>query len=403
MHNFPFHARIVWPAENLEIESELMMKNDKRANSLLATALLAVLLFACQPSWQLPVTDQSGVNSLITKQDVMFYREKSDETVDAVPLGQMLYHLGYTLIDEMTLEIHNGDTYSFIWDEIAASAFISESGEIKIGDKEFQPEQLQIKKSDLASEIDYSIIDIAPTVAFALGLPELADSSGEVRITHTVERDHAVLILLDGLQYGILETAANEGLLPFIAQQDMLQKGLTVYPPITNSASAALLTGTPPLVNSVYGYGYRETGQTTLFDLAASEGKSVAAIEGASLPFALRNAETALSGDRDGNGYSDDNVLKNSLDIIQNELPDLLYIHFHDIDDMGHTYGPDSQEYLSALQRVDEYLAQIFNALPLNTFIIIFADHGMHATADGGNHGTLTADDLVVPIMFLEK
>jgi hypothetical protein len=35
--------------------------------------------------------------------------------------------------------------------------------------------------------------------------------------------------------------------------------------------------------------------------------------------------------------------------------------------------------------------------------MIIFADHGMHTTNEGGNHGTLTADDLIIPIIFLEK
>jgi len=164
-----------------------------------------------------------------------------------------------------------------------------------------------------------------------------------------------------------------------------------------------VLTGTNPLKNGVYGYGYRSTELKTLFDLAVENGKNVIAVEGASLPFNLRNAETTLSGDRDGNGYSDDNVFTNSLEVIQSNMPDLLYIHFHEIDDMGHSYGPDSKEYESALIRVDGYLENIFEALPENTFIIIFADHGMHATQGGGNHGTLTAADLIIPIIYLEK
>lgn len=84
-------------------------------------------------------------------------------------------------------------------------------------------------------------------------------------------------------------------------------------------------------------------------------------------------------------------------------MPDILYIHFHEIDDMGHEYGPDSEEYASAIIRVDQYLSEIYNTLPEETFIVIFADHGMHATANGGNHGTLTAADLTIPIIFLEK
>jgi len=129
----------------------------------------------------------------------------------------------------------------------------------------------------------------------------------------------------------------------------------------------------------------------------------VIAVEGASLPFNLRNAETILSGDRDGNGFSDDNVFTNSIEVIDANLPDILYIHFHEIDDMGHSYGPESTEYKSAIISVDQYLSEIYDALPKETFIVIFADHGMHETADGGNHGTLTAADMIIPIIFLEK
>ena len=380
-----------------------MRKKRKRIVSLLSIVLLALMTSACQPSWNVVVTDPSGTTTRITNQDVMFYINKSKEPTDVVPLGQLLYHGGYTLVESISLKTGEDEPDVFFWDEIATSAIISESGEIKIGNEWFAPDQIIIKPSNLTAEIDFSILDIAPTVAAVLGLPELPNSAGKVRTNDTGEWDHAVMILLDGLQFAKLETAINNGKLPFFEELDTPKKGMTVYPPITIAASAAVLTGTPPQINGVYGYGYRSTTQTTLFDLAANAGKSVAAIEGASLPFNLRNAETTLSGDRDGDGFSDDNVLHNSLDIIQNEMPDLLYIHFHEIDDMGHNYGPDSPQYLAALQRVDEYLAKIFDALPPDTFIAIFADHGMHATNNGGKHGALTEKDLVIPILFLEK
>ena len=127
------------------------------------------------------------------------------------------------------------------------------------------------------------------------------------------------------------------------------------------------------------------------------------AVEGASLPFNLRNAAVILSGDKDGNGYSDDNVFQNALDVIQNNLPTLLYVHFHEIDDMGHSYGENSAEYETALISVDHYIAQLIAALPAETLVVITADHGMHTTSDGGNHGTLTAADMLIPITIILK
>lgn len=380
-----------------------MIRKPARILLILTILLLALFTSACQPSWHVMVTDQTGSIGEITYQDVKFYIDKSTEPADSVPLAQLLYHNGYTLVETISFMMPNGEEQAFVWDEIAASAQIGVSGEIWIGNEAYEPDQIHLKLADPAATIKLSIIDIAPTIAYVLGLPELEDSTGEIQITTKDEWEYAVMILLDGLQYGTLENAVNTGKLPFFQQIGVPEKGLSVYPPITLSASAAILTGTPPQVNGVYGYGYRDTTQTTLFDLAVGAGKSVTAIEGVSLPFNLRNAKTTLSGDKDGNGFSDDNVFQNSLEIIQNKLPDLLYIHFHEIDDMGHSYGPDSIQYLSALQRVDGYLEHIIDALPEKTFIAVFADHGMHETTNGGNHGTLTEEDLVVPIIFLEK
>jgi predicted AlkP superfamily pyrophosphatase or phosphodiesterase len=212
------------------------------------------------------------------------------------------------------------------------------------------------------------------------------------------------MVLLDGTQYQKLHQLIQAGKLPFFQNyKNEIQQGLTVYPPITTTASAALLTSALPQENGVYGYGYRTTEMTTLFDLAASAGRSIEAVEGSSLPFNLRNAEATLSGDRDGNGFSDDNVFQNSLDVIDSRMPDLLYIHFHEIDDMGHSFGPESSEYEQALIRVDKYLSEIYAKLPINTLLAIFADHGMHETPEGGNHGTLTAEDLIIPILFITK
>ncbi len=73
------------------------------------------------------------------------------------------------------------------------------------------------------------------------------------------------------------------------------------------------------------------------------------------------------------------------------------------IDDMGHGYGENSPEYEAALIRVDGYIADIVDILPSNTLIVILADHGMHTTAEGGNHGTLTAADMLIPVTFIQK
>jgi hypothetical protein len=376
-----------------------MIKNKTKIILLLS---FVFLFSACKPAWKIDVFEDGRNAGVINQESVKFYIENYQEETSEIPLGQMLYDLGYTLVDKITFISESEASLTYVWDEIGETATIQESGEITLEDgKMISVDQIEIDAPSISNY--YSIMDIAPTIAYAMALPELPDAKGQVRLTESGVWDHAVMIFLDGLNYDILTSLIDAGKLPFFEQFTNIQQGITVYPPITTSSSAALLTSTPPKENKVYGYGYRTTTSKILFDLFAENGKSVTAVEGHSLAFNLRNAETILSGDRDKNGFTNDNVFENSLEVISSDMPDLLYIHFHDIDDMGHQFGPFSKEYETAIIQVDSYLEEIFTTLPEGTLITIFADHGMHKTEDGGNHGTLTAADLVIPIIFIEK
>ncbi|MDY6846375.1 MAG: alkaline phosphatase family protein [Chloroflexota bacterium] len=389
---------------NSNYRNRVKLKMIKNKNRILLLLSLIILLTACKPAWEIEVIENDRSTGVINQESVSFYIDKYLEETSEVPLGQMLYDVGYTLIDEITFKSTNDSNRTYPWDDIGVTATILESGEILLGDgTKIKPNQIEIKADSISMTEYYSIMDIAPTIAYAMELPELPESKGQVRLNHSGGFEHAVMIFLDGLQYDLLTSLIDAGKLPFFETLDTIQPGITVYPSITTSASAALLTGTPPKDNGVYGYGYRTTTSTTLFDLFVQNGKSVVAVEGSGLSFNLRNAETILSGDRDNNGFADDNVYENSLEIIHSDMPDLLYIHFHDIDDMGHKFGPLSSEYKTSIIHADNYLEEIVKALPEGTLITIFADHGMRTTEDGGNHGTLTADDLIIPIIFIEK
>jgi len=378
------------------------MKSNHRIKSIIFL-FFTFFLTACQTSWEIELSTGDQANGKINQADVAFYVEKSLEETEIVPLGQLFFQNNFTLIDKIELTSASGESQIFTWDDIAENTTISQAGAISIGDQRYNVDSIAISPSPQLNKISHSIMDIAPTIAYAMELPELPESKGQVHLTYSGAWDHAVMIFLDGLQYDVLTSLIDAEKLPFFEKLDMMRQGITVYPPITTSASAALLTGTPPKDNGVYGYGYRTTTSTTLFDLFVQNGKSVAAVEGSGLAFNLRNAETILSGDRDNNGFTNDNVYENSLEIIHSDMPDLLYIHFHDIDNMGHKFGPLSSEYETSIIQVDNYLEEIINALPEGTLITIFADHGMHTTEDGGNHGTLTAADLIIPIIFIEK
>jgi predicted AlkP superfamily pyrophosphatase or phosphodiesterase len=191
------------------------------------------------------------------------------------------------------------------------------------------------------------------------------------------------------------------GLIPNLAELPEPLVGLTEYPPSTRVGSAALLTGARPQVNGVDGRSVRSTEAETIFDLASAAGMRVVAVEGEALAFNLRAAEVQLSGDRDGNGGTDDNVLSNALAALEAGPPDLFYVHFHGIDDAGHTYGPGAPEEEAIIREVDAAVGRLLAALPDHTLVIIFADHGMHDVEEegrSGNHGNLIDRDMFIPI-----
>ena len=150
----------------------------------------------------------------------------------------------------------------------------------------------------------------------------------------------------------------------------------------------------------------RNTELETLFDIASNAGLDVVAVEGDALSFNLRGADIQLSGDRDGNGSTDDNVLAHALNVLKSGMPDLFFIHFHGIDDAGHTYGPGTIEEENAIRKVDEGVGEILTAAPADTLVIIFADHGMHLVEEEGrlgNHGHLIERDMLIPIFVTTK
>ncbi len=129
-------------------------------------------------------------------------------------------------------------------------------------------------------------------------------------------------------------------------------------------------------------------------------------MEGEALAFQLRGAEFELSGDRNNNGMTDDEVLHNAIDVLREGAPDLFFVHFRGIDDAGHTYGPGSAEESQVIAFVDAAVGEILSAMPTNSLILIFVDHGMHRVEEEGrlgNHGHLIPLDMLVPIIMVSK
>ena len=362
----------------------------------LAALLLVLLLGACTPTW---TVELAGPDSTLTVDHARLQELESFAEGEAVPLERVLWESGYRVIETVTITEADGASETFVWPDVAQHAAWQFDGDVSVGDTTFTPERITVTPPAEVTQITAQIIDLAPTAAAALGLSAPEHATGAVLTD--VEAEHVLLLFLDGFGYVRYTEALADGLIPNLAALPEPQRAQTVYPPCTSVASAAILTGAAPAANGVDRRGIRTTEAETLLDVAAEAGVRVQAVEGNALAFNLRNAKIELSGDKDGNGSTDDNVLTNTLAVLETGMPDLFWVHFHGIDDAGHTYGPGAPEEAAAIREVDAAVGEILAALPGNTLVLIFADHGMHTVNEEerlGNHGNLIARDMLIPI-----
>ena len=386
------------------------MRNVVRARSrlrVLPILVLTLCLAACGPSWQVMVSRPDGAELLVDAESLAGFSDFA-ETLDggqAIPLERVLVAAGHSCVDTLHVAVEgDGSDSSFDWASVADDAWWLPDGSLAIGDRKLRASRLEVEPPPLLDAVGASITDIAPTAAAALGLPAPSLSTGHPLTEESAER--VTLIFMDGFGYVRYTEALNGGLIPRLRALGEPLVGLTTYPPITSVSTASLLTGAPPEVHGVDRRGIRITEAETLFDVAVSAGLETVAVEGESLAFNLRGADLQLSADLDSNGSTDDNVLQNALAVLAEGAPDLLYVHFHGIDDAGHSYGPGAPEECAAILAEDAAVGQIVELLPSGTLIVIFADHGMHEVDEegrSGNHGQLVERDMFIPIFLVWK
>ena len=372
--------------------------------ALIPCLALLLALASCAPlfgpRWQAEVVSPDG-SSFPVDAGLLERLAGPDAKGEAVALDAVLWAAGHRAVERVLLTGEEGTQYEFSWPELAGDARWQPDGRVTVAGDTLAVNRVEVEPPALLAGVEASITDLAPTIAAVLGLPAPGEATG-----HALEAPAArqvLLLFLDGLGYVRYTEAREQGLIPHLEALGEPLLGLTTYPPSTSVSTASLLTGALPAVHGAERQGIRQTEVETLFDVATTAGLQVVAVEGNALAFNLRHAEVQLSGDRDENGSTDDNVLANALAVLDAGMPPLLFVHFHGIDDAGHSFGIGSQEEVAAIQGVDAAVGELLAALPPGTLAIIFADHGMHNVEEEGrlgNHGSLIERDMFIPILI---
>ncbi|MBN1954305.1 MAG: hypothetical protein JW900_04555, partial [Anaerolineae bacterium] len=223
----------------------------KRKHALLSVALLLLLLLAsCGPTWQATVEGPAGplaVDGRLLAQLAPFADEVDGQ--ELVALEWLLLRAGYEVIGRVTVVEPGGTQHTYDWSTVADDAWWLPDGRLRIGEETYAVAQVRAEPSARLDQVEVHLVDIAPTIAAALGLPAPAQATGQA--LEVPRTDHVLLLFLDGFGYVRYEEALAQGLIPNLAALGTPRFGLTVYPPVTVVASAVMLTGAPPAVNGV--------------------------------------------------------------------------------------------------------------------------------------------------------
>jgi len=380
-----------------------MRRSVFRIQILLSLFLITVLISSCS---QIP-SSITVINSITNEEKKAGVEEhqKLETYADdsgSIPLERLFHYLGYQAIKQVSF--NNADGYH-PWKEIASGTKWLADGSISLNHETIRPDKINVEPDQQADSTEFSILDLAPAILSALSLPGLHDSKSPTLFSQ--KATHVVLIIMDAFGYLDVQKAQEQGLIPNLLELGKPKMGLTVYPSVTNVVTAALITGVEPEINGVDQSGKRSTKTATIFDQLRSNQKQFSVIEGNSLYLTnLKAEDLILSTDDNQNGTNDDEVFQNAINKINARMPDFLWIHFHGIDDSGHTFGPWSPEYIQRVQAIDGYVKRLLDASPSNTLFLITADHGMHSGSEGqrtGEHGNLIAEDMLIPLFIYLK
>jgi len=231
-----------------------------------------------------------------------------------------------------------------------------------------------------------------------LDAPETSVTDAANRGLDALASGRVLIIEVDGLGFSAYREYAQSGCNNLKRFKAVAAR--TVMPSISNVALASIVTGKTPDQTGVLERKDRELKVPDIFFSAASADKTCAVVEGYSTLISM-SAEQTLNADANGNGYTDDEVQKSALLAVDSGV-DLIYVHYHGLDDAGHEHGPSSPEAAEKMKEIDGYIGELLSRY--SGTVILISDHGMHKVdlADAsGMHGTFVPLDMTVPMGIL--
>ncbi len=215
------------------------------------------------------------------------------------------------------------------------------------------------------------------------------------------EVDRVLIISIDGLRPDLALRARTPRLHALLQTGSYTFWARTTEMSITLPSHTSMLTGVPPKVHGVTWNTDQLPPQKypklpTLLETAKQSGYTTGMVAGKTKFSALAKPGTLnwvsikLSGDAA--------VARLAVEMIHAHRPQVMFVHFPEVDQVGHTLGWASEAQIAAIERADARVGDVVDAideegLTDSTLIIISADHG----GAGITHGPEDARSRHIP------
>ena len=202
-----------------------------------------------------------------------------------------------------------------------------------------------------------------------------------------------VIISEDGLRPDVLSQALTPRHVALMKEGTTARDAETIPESDTLPSHASMLSGVGAAAHGLWWNSFHaDRGYIhvpTIFSAAHARGLSTAMIVGKPK---LKHIATPGTVDHfERPSYLCDGVAARAAAYFTQATPDLLFVHFSNPDEYGHSHGWMSPEYLRAVHDSDTCLATVLAAIDASsagatTLVIVTADHGGHGKHHSDGH-----------------
>ncbi|MBB6052571.1 ectonucleotide pyrophosphatase/phosphodiesterase [Armatimonas rosea] len=212
--------------------------------------------------------------------------------------------------------------------------------------------------------------------------------------------EHVFIVSFDGGKPGVMQQSNMPTLQGLLKEGAGTWAARTVFPSITLVSHTSMLTGVQPAKHKIDWNDWKPekgvVGVPTVFAVATKAKKTTALFAGKEKFAHLYQPKTlnAFAVPE----YSAKTVAQTAATYLQENRPNLCFVHFADSDGAGHSKGWGSPEQIEAFGNEDKALKVLLEAIrkagiQSRSAIILTADHGGHEKT----HGTASDEDMLIP------